>query len=313
MRLRRICAGNDQPQLQRLAGVVLSSETDLSVWRTLGDWILTKSDPACRKTVNKAQGFPAGKGENKANKDGFLEALSDFALADLRGDMAQALHELRQLPDGRYNDDQWQSLRHLIALLRRAVAHLKLAFQQQGEADFIEVAQAASQALGTELEPTDLAERLDYTLKHLLIDEFQDTSVAQYELVKKLVAGWTAEDNHSLFIVGDPMQSIYRFREAEVGNFLQAWQGRLGQVALTPLTLTVNFRSTQGVVDWVNQTFARYFRNTASSSRAQCVIPRRRPFPITPNRRCVRNGPWSVRPEKKPMRRSTSSKPPCRT
>jgi ATP-dependent exoDNAse (exonuclease V) beta subunit len=267
-------AGNDQPQLQHLAGVVLSPETDLSVWRTLGDWILTKSDPACRKTVNKAQGFPAGKGENKANKDGFLEALSDFALADLRGDMAQALHELRQLPDGHYNDAQWQSLRHLIALLRRAVAHLKLAFQQQGEADFIEVAQAASQALGTELEPTDLAERLDYTLKHLLIDEFQDTSVAQYELVKKLVAGWTAEDDHSLFIVGDPMQSIYRFREAEVGNFLQAWQGRLGQVALTPLSLTVNFRSTQGVVDWVNQTFAEVFpKHSIIEQGAVCYSP----------------------------------------
>ncbi|MDG4812263.1 UvrD-helicase domain-containing protein [Hydrogenovibrio sp. 3SP14C1] len=249
---------NEQPQLKPLVDSALTEESALSAWQALGSWILSAKGEFL-KTVTVKKGFPAGKGENKEQKDAFVALLAELNVADVRGQYAQALVVLSQLPDGSYSDEQWQNLRHLIQLLRRTVAHLKLCFQTEGEADFIEVAQAASQALGHELEPTDLAQQLDYTLKHLLIDEFQDTSVAQYDLVKKLVAGWSSEDSHSLFIVGDPMQSIYRFREAEVGNFLQAWQGRLGEVPLTPLSLDVNFRSSKGVVDWVNQTFAKVF------------------------------------------------------
>jgi len=84
----------------------------------------------------------------------------------------------------------------------------------------------ADRALGDEQAPTDLSLRLDYQIKHLLVDEFQDTSQNQYTLFSKLTAGWTPGDQRTLFLVGDPMQSIYRFREAEVGLFLQAWEGQ---------------------------------------------------------------------------------------
>jgi ATP-dependent exoDNAse (exonuclease V) beta subunit len=87
------------------------------------------------------------------------------------------------------------------------------------------------------------------------MDEFQDTSFNQYELLKRLTAGWQPEDGHTLFVVGDPMQSIYRFREAEVGLFLAAREHGIGQVPLEFLRLAVNFRSQQGIVDWINQRF----------------------------------------------------------
>ncbi|HHT00775.1 MAG TPA: hypothetical protein ENK73_07980, partial [Thiomicrospira sp.] len=109
----------------------------------------------------------------------------------------------------------------------------------------------------SELEPTDLAQQLDYQVQHLLVDEFQDTSSEQYKLLTQLIAGWQPDDGRTLFLVGDPMQSIYRFREAEVGNFLKAWQGQVGQVALSQLNLKVNFRSTAGVVNWVNDAFKK--------------------------------------------------------
>ncbi len=236
----------------------LKVSTDLAVWRALAAWLLTK-EGSWLKTVNKNKGFPAGKGENKANKEAFLAVLAEVSLADFQGKAAAALQQISQLPDIEYRDADWQRLQNLIRLLRRAVAHLSVAFQQAAQTDFIEVAQAATKALGEAENPTDLAQQLDYQLKHLLIDEFQDTSVGQYELVKKLVASWTAEDAHTIFIVGDPMQSIYRFREAEVGNFLEAWQGQLGQVPLKALNLTVNFRSSAGLVNWVNQTFKQVF------------------------------------------------------
>ena len=69
--------------------------------------------------------------------------------------------------------------------------------------------------------PTDLLLSLDVRIKHILVDEFQDTSISQWELLERLTAGWQPGDGRTLFVVGDPMQSIYRFREAEVGLFLQ--------------------------------------------------------------------------------------------
>jgi ATP-dependent exoDNAse (exonuclease V) beta subunit len=145
----------------------------------------------------------------------------------------------------------------LFQLLPLAVAQLQLVFQERGEVDFTEIAQRAVVALGDSEAPTDLALALDYQIRHLLMDEFQDTSLSQYILLERLTAGWEPGDGRTLFIVGDPMQSIYRFREAEVGLYFQAWRQGVGQLQLTPLTLSVNFRSQQGIVDWVNQSFCR--------------------------------------------------------
>ena len=94
-------------------------------------------------------------------------------------------------------------------------------FAARGQVDFTEVAQARAARAGEDDAPTDLALALDYRIRHLLVDEFQDTSISQYELLARLTAGWQPGDGRTLFAVGDPMQSIYRFREAEVGVFLR--------------------------------------------------------------------------------------------
>ena len=54
---------------------------------------------------------------------------------------------------------------------------------------------------------------------HILVDEFQDTSRDQYDLLRTLTQDWSSGDGRTLFLVGDPMQSIYGFRNAEVGRF----------------------------------------------------------------------------------------------
>ena len=165
------------------------------------------------------------------------------------------------MPEERYTDDQWETLGAILELLPRAAAHLKVVFGERGETDFTEVAQGAVRALGTPENPTDLLLALDTRIKHILVDEFQDTSYSQYELLQRLTAGWEPADGRTLFLVGDPMQSIYRFREAKVALFLQAWEEGIRVtpaqpgVALERLTLTTTFRSQRGLVDWYNASF----------------------------------------------------------
>ncbi len=235
---------------------------DLPAWRGIAALLLT-SDDKCkwRRSSDARIGFPSpaetrDKAEKDARKD--MKARFERLLESLAGNEAlQArLAAVRVLPPPHYTEAQWEVIEALLQLLHLSAAQLPLIFAERGRIDFQGIAEAAVTALGSDDEPTDLALALDYRIRHILVDEFQDTSVTQYELLKRLTAGWEAGDGRTLFLVGDPMQSIYRFREAEVGLFQRtSREQRFGSVALTPLTLTVNFRSQHGIVDWVNQVF----------------------------------------------------------
>ncbi|HEY7240667.1 MAG TPA: UvrD-helicase domain-containing protein [Burkholderiales bacterium] len=170
--------------------------------------------------------------------------------------LREALIELQEMPPERYTDYQWEVLEAILRLLPLAAAHLKVVFGERGEADFTELAQGAVRALGTPDAPTDLLLALDYRVKHILVDEFQDTSISQWELLTLLTSGWGAADGRTLFLVGDPMQSIYRFREAQVALFLQAREKGLGAVKLEALTLTTNRRSQKSLIAFFNSTFS---------------------------------------------------------
>ena len=78
-------------------------------------------------------------------------------------------------------------------MLRALNAELLLAFTRYRVVDFTQTGAAANLALGAEDEPTDLALALDSSINHILVDEFQDTSQLQLNLLKKLTAGWQPE------------------------------------------------------------------------------------------------------------------------
>jgi ATP-dependent helicase/nuclease subunit A len=193
-----------------------------------------------------------------------------------------ALLRLRKLPPERYTDDQWDVLAATVELLPRAAAHLKVVFAERNETDFAEVAQRAVLALGTLDEPTDLLLALDTRIQHILVDEFQDTSYSQFELLTRLTSGWEPHDGRTLFLVGDPMQSIYRFREAEVALFLDAWQGGLGTVEFERLTLSTNFRSQRGLVDWFNASFPKILPPKPDRGSGAVPYSRATPHPEKP-------------------------------
>ena len=241
-----------------LTGMPGFDEASMESWLGIAELLLTKTGD-WRKAVNVSQGFPPGKDKDaKARaqhfKDRHAALVAELSAIEALGD---ALALLRILPPPRYSDAQWEVLGAIAHLLPRAVAELKLVFAAHGQVDFVEIAQGALAALGTEDAPTDLLLSLDYRIRHVLVDEFQDTSFTQSELLERLTSGWQPDDGRTLFVVGDPMQSIYRFREAEVGLFLQARKEGIGTVALEPLTLSANFRSQAGIVEWVNGAFSR--------------------------------------------------------
>ena len=238
------------------------SASSLPMWLTLSEFLLTGTG-TWRKQADAKMGFPPpSKTKDKVDKALFTEKKNEYKTLLLEfqenEELTDAIGWLRSLPSPTYSDQQWQIIQALLLVLPQAVAHLRLVFQQMGCVDFCEVSLSARQALQDATGITDVGLKLDYQLKHMLVDEFQDTSETQFTLLKDLVAGWQEGDGRTLFLVGDPMQSIYRFRQAEVGLFLKTQQDGLGEVRnIKPINIAVNFRSQQGIIEWVNKAFSR--------------------------------------------------------
>ena len=231
---------------------------NLSVWKSVADFLLTKDGLRSPRGVNSKIGFPATdkSEESKVAREDFKSLLEELSGEE---GVESLLKVIRRLPEARINAEDWEILLSLLHILPVAGRELKKVFAYSGEVDFTEVSLSALSSLGSELDPTDLMLALDMKLKHILVDEYQDTSRTQLNLLEKLTCGWTVGDGRSLFLVGDPMQSIYLFREAEVGLFLDARKSGIGSVDLKPLTLECNFRSDEKIIDWVNETFSKAF------------------------------------------------------
>jgi ATP-dependent helicase/nuclease subunit A len=243
-RLRELRAGFTAQLVQENYSLPGNAPEDLSEWIALADLLLTAK----------------GEWRKRADK-GFHQEL---LLGKLRSNpaLSEALHQARRLPSPEFTDSQWEAMQSAVSVLKLAVAELQMGFREQGRVDFAELAIRASQALGPKEAPTDLALALGHRVQHILVDEFQDTSYTQFELLEKLTAGWEPGDGRTLFLVGDPMQSIYRFREADVSLFLKARDEGLGSIRFEALALTSNFRSRPEIVEWVNKSFPQILPST---------------------------------------------------
>jgi len=239
-----VCAWTEQDELPNF------TVENLSLWRAAADTLLTK-DGNWRKRLDKNSGFPPTRKNEKLQALNLLEKLTACPRFET------ALAQVQILPDPHYSDSQWHVLAALFPVLPAMVAVLKQLFAERGQTDYTEIAQEALNSLGADDEVTELALALDYQVQHILVDEFQDTSRSQYDLISRLTAGWGQDTGRSLFLVGDPMQSIYRFREAEVGLFLKTQLYGIGDLKPEPLTLETNFRSDKIIVDWFNELFGQ--------------------------------------------------------
>lgn len=229
-----------------------------SAYVCLANLLLTGEDHF-RRQINIRLGFPKEHIEEKLRMQDLIEQLS--AVPGLE----EALAGVRKLPPARYTEEDWQIVRASFTLLRHAAGELKAVFAEGGTVDFVEVAQIARQVLRDEDRlPSDAALAVADDIRHLLVDEFQDTSRRQHEFISALIAAWPERSGRSIFVVGDPMQSIYSFRDAEAELF-----GRVKESGfelseeepfpLYPVRLAANFRTHPALVSSVNDAFEKVF------------------------------------------------------
>ncbi|PHS17516.1 MAG: hypothetical protein COA86_09490 [Kangiella sp.] len=247
--------------LDIVESILKPNANDLTLWKAIAELLLTasKTKPSFYKSATKTNGFPQPadainddqENEFKINKEMMKNILKDCSKCT---NLEFIVNEVRYLPDVNHGFDS-EVLESLLAILPLAVAHLKLVFKEHNVLDFSELSIASLNALGTEDNPTDIALAMDYRIEHILVDEFQDTSSPQIDLLKLLTSGWDYSSNKTLFLVGDPMQSIYRFRDANVSLFMHIAEFGIGQVHPVYKQLKVNFRSNENIIDWVNRQF----------------------------------------------------------
>ena len=236
------------------AGLLGNEPECLGAWKAVASLTLTqKGEWRKPRGITKALG-PLY--EDAAAKDALracLERVSGVAGA------REVLVELSSLPAAELFENDAAAIMALSRVLRAAAIQLQAEFAIDGRVDHTYIGGAARAALADTGLPTDLALRTGLSLRHILVDEFQDTSLAQFDLVEALTAGWEEGEGRTLFVVGDPMQSIYQFREAEVGLFLRARDSGIGGVRLEALRLSRNFRSIPALIEWTNEAFTNLF------------------------------------------------------
>ncbi|MGP8259176.1 MAG: UvrD-helicase domain-containing protein [Acidobacteriaceae bacterium] len=203
-----------------------------------------------------------------------------------RDDLLQLLQSVRALPPAHYPVGQWAVAKSLFRVLSRALVELQLVFAARNQCDFTELSLLARHALAADSGPEDLAAALGARLQHLLVDEMQDTSTTQYDLIEQLTKNWDSY-SQTVFLVGDPRQSIYLFRQARVERFIHALRTqRLGDLPLTRLCLTANFRSQSNLVEQFNRDFALIFPN-GSVPHALPYTPAQPTLPASPRARAT--------------------------
>ncbi|MFM2057399.1 MAG: hypothetical protein RLY71_1784 [Pseudomonadota bacterium] len=223
------------------SGVKLKRDTVAKVLDALQAWAL---DP-----LQDRPDFPEGSGALQP-----AERLTPASLADALKKNASATPPAEFAA---YADllDQLKTLPSLATALRRHAARAVAARMAElkaraGRYGFADMLVRLDQALAGPRGPA-LRERILAQYPIALVDEFQDTSPLQLRLFAQLYQPARNDATSGLFLIGDPKQSIYGFRGADIYSYLQARAATAGR----HYALTTNYRSTAGVVAAVNHVF----------------------------------------------------------
>jgi len=250
-------------------------EDKIAFWLSFRDLIMTK-EGKIGKQFGLKKGFEDDN-EGKLYKNKLLDLI---LLNPIRNS------NLKNLNDVIYEEkiaDIFPTIMHSASiLLSELYVNLIQQFNLRGELDYI---QAVDNAIIT-LKNTNVAILFDENVSHILVDEFQDTNNQQKEFLELLTQNFAGNPNKSFFAVGDPMQSIYRFRKAEVGIFKELQtKCKFGDIELKVRSLQVNFRSNEKIIDWLNKEYKQVFSNKDDTDKGQLKYD---PSSISPNTKRIK-------------------------
>jgi len=234
---------------------------ELPDWKRASEVFLTKSK-TLRKRVSTADGFP---------KDFGKKPVASFIL-QLPRDTTRLLAFVADWPDLEEDNVGTAELMDILILAIGAWGRLQELIRTQGM-DYLELEMGALRALSQAGQGGRPSESLIFHqehLRHILVDEAQDMNGIQAEILGRLAEGWEPGDGRTVFVVGDPKQSIYRFRRAEVELFYELKKKGLPRkseapLPLKPLLLGANFRSRPHLITFTN----RLFEQVMSSPRKE--------------------------------------------
>ncbi|WP_374671979.1 UvrD-helicase domain-containing protein [Acidovorax temperans] len=210
-----------------------------------------------------------------AKEDRLSKNLEKFPAAQ------EAEPELQRLLVARRQHEAWQHQQRMARLARCLIAQFAAVKQRHGWVDMNDVERTALVMLADPVLSGWVQERLDARIRHLLVDEFQDTNPLQWQALHAWLAGYAGSGGGSaapsVFIVGDPKQSIYRFRRAEPQVFIAAQAFVRDGLGGDLLSCDHTRRNAQGVIAAVNavmgQAQAQHetsgFRDHTSESKHQ--------------------------------------------
>jgi ATP-dependent helicase/nuclease subunit A len=168
-----------------------------------------------------------------------------------------------------------------------AVDEYRTGLEERAVLDFSDVLERALGLLRNMGEFSGSRYRLEYRYHHVLVDEFQDTSRAQWELISLLVRAWGEglglASQPSIFIVGDRKQSIYRFRDAEVAVLREAaaFVDGLRPGSRARRSISRSFRAVPTLQAFVNDVFTEIA--TTSTGADGFTFEERDRFPVDPH------------------------------
>ena len=226
----------------------LRSSINYEFWFYIRDLILTKSGKQIRKKIDTSSGFPATN-VGKEIKERLLK------LIKLKNNKFNILIDFFNVTYHKNIVDIYPLITPFCLLLIDMVTRLNEKFKERRIIDFTQIMGNAVEAL----RDTHLPLILDQNISHILVDEFQDTNESQLIFIELLTQNFAGNPDKSFFAVGDPMQSIYRFRKAEVEIFSRVQKSGISDLKLTSLFLKVNFRSNKNIIDWLNNSFSKAF------------------------------------------------------
>lgn len=204
--------------------------------------------------------FFTEKGTARALKPtkGLTTTLGTHGIDNLLDNYAGVCSTLEQIASYLEEDKALRINKALFILGEALITCYQNAKADQRSIDFVDLEWHATRLLHDSETAAYLQLRLDARYRHILIDEFQDTNPLQWHILLGWLDGYShADEAPRIFLVGDPKQSIYRFRGADARLFGRAREYLCTRFQTRTLHTAYTRRNSKAVLDWVNAVFTK--------------------------------------------------------